>query len=64
MHLHRVTNRKGGVGKTTHALTVPKGSGLAAMGFRVGIVDTDSQGHVATSLNTQERWSVSCFSSG
>lgn len=48
-----LTNRKGGVGKTTHALTV--GSGLAAMGFRVGIVDTDSQGHVATSLGTPKK---------
>lgn len=36
---------KGGVGKTTCAVTV--GHGLALAGYRVLIVDLDSQGHVA-----------------
>lgn len=40
-----VTNRKGGVGKTTVATHLA--GGLAAKGYNVGIVDTDSQGHVA-----------------
>lgn len=43
-----VTNRKGGVGKTTHALHIA--AGLATAGYRVGLVDTDSQGHIAVSV--------------
>lgn len=44
-----VTNRKGGVGKTT--MTVHIAAGLAMKGYRVGIVDLDSQGHIATALS-------------
>lgn len=40
-----VTNRKGGVGKTT--TTAWLAVGMAARGYRVGIVDSDSQGNIA-----------------
>lgn len=43
-----VTNRKGGVGKTTTATNLA--AGLAIVGYNVGIVDTDSQGHISSSL--------------
>ena len=43
-----VLNQKGGTGKTTTAVTL--GSGLVKAGYRVLIVDVDSQGHVAVSL--------------
>lgn len=39
------TNRKGGVGKSTLAAHVA--AWQATMGYRVGIIDTDSQGHMA-----------------
>lgn len=38
-----VTNRKGGVGKST--ISSHLASGLAVKGYNVGLVDTDSQGH-------------------
>ncbi len=44
-----VTNRKGGVGKTTHALHLA--TGLASAGFNTALIDTDSQGHIAVSLD-------------
>lgn len=44
-----VTNRKGGVGKSTMSLHLA--TGLATMGYRVALVDTDSQGHVSLSLD-------------
>lgn len=40
-----VTNRKGGVGKTTS--TTWLAVGMAARGYRIGIVDSDSQGNIA-----------------
>lgn len=46
-----VTNRKGGVGKTT--LSNHLAAGLATVGYRVGLVDTDSQGHSASTLQMQ-----------
>lgn len=43
-----VTNRKGGVGKTTVATHLA--AGLAMMGLKVALVDSDSQGHVASAF--------------
>ena len=43
-----INNRKGGVGKTTIATHLA--AGLACAGFRVGIVDTDSQCHCAVAF--------------
>ena len=43
-----VLNQKGGTGKTT--TTVSLGAGLAREGYRVLIIDVDSQGHVGISL--------------
>ena len=47
-----VTNRKGGVGKTTMAVHLA--AGLAALGQRVLLVDADSQGQCALLLNQPE----------
>lgn len=46
-----VLNQKGGTGKTT--TTVSLGSGLAGQGFKVLIIDVDSQGHVGISLGVK-----------
>lgn len=43
-----VANQKGGTGKTTTAVTM--GHKLAQDGYRVLLVDTDAQGHVASAL--------------
>lgn len=43
-----VLNQKGGTGKTTTAVTL--GAGLVEAGYRVLIIDVDSQGHVGVSL--------------
>jgi len=42
-------NQKGGVGKTTSAVTL--GHGLALAGYRVLLADADKQGHVGRYLN-------------
>lgn len=49
MKVVAVTNRKGGVGKSTMAAHIA--AGLATIGFRVGLVDTDSQGHCGLMLS-------------
>lgn len=43
-----VTNRKGGTGKTTHATHLS--AGLAAKGYRVALVDVDSQGSCSSTF--------------
>jgi len=57
-------NQKGGVGKTTTAVTL--GHALARHGLKTVIIDTDPQGHVALSLGSQKtsglyRWIVDEF---
>ena len=47
-----IVNQKGGVGKTTTAVTL--GHGLALLGYRVLVVDLDSQGHVAEALGLEK----------
>lgn len=51
-----VLNQKGGTGKTT--TTVSVGSGLARQGYRVLIIDVDSQGHVGISLGVDGELSL------
>lgn len=46
-----VLNQKGGTGKTTTAVTL--GAGLREAGYKVLIIDVDSQGHVAVSLGVE-----------
>lgn len=46
-----IFNHKGGTGKTTTSVSVA--AGLAAKGLRVLLVDTDSQGNVAVSLDVK-----------
>lgn len=52
MKVIAVTNRKGGVGKST--LSVHIAAGLATMGYNVGLVDTDSQGHASFMLGVED----------
>ena len=51
MKVIAVTNRKGGVGKSTMASHIA--AGLAVKGYRVGMVDTDSQGNGGQMLGAQ-----------
>jgi chromosome partitioning protein len=45
MKVINIAQRKGGTGKTTFATHIA--AGLAIMGHKVGLIDTDSQGHCA-----------------
>ncbi len=47
-----VSNRKGGVAKTTTVITL--GHGLALKGKNILLVDVDPQGHVATALGLEQ----------
>ncbi len=47
-----VTNQKGGVGKTTTVINI--GAQLALRGYRVLVVDSDSQGNCATGLGVDK----------
>lgn len=51
MKVIAITNRKGGVGKSTMASHIA--AGLAIKGYRVGMVDTDSQGNGGLMLGVQ-----------
>lgn len=53
MKIIAVTNRKGGVGKSTISTHIA--AGLAAHGWKVGLVDTDSQGHAGLMLGMPEQ---------
>lgn len=48
-----IANQKGGVGKTTTAVTI--GTGLAAVGYATVLVDADSQGNLAQFLGLKKQ---------
>lgn len=52
MQVIAITNRKGGIGKTT--VSVNLASELASRGFKVLLVDLDSQGHCAVGLGVSD----------
>jgi len=52
MNVITILNEKGGVGKTTIAVTVA--AGLAARGHRVLVIDADAQGHATRALGLRK----------
>lgn len=56
MKVVTVLNEKGGVGKTTMAMTVS--SGLAIMGYRVLVIDADPQAHLTISYGLDKQYSL------
>ena len=56
MRIITIANHKGGIGKTTTAVTLAHG--LALAGKKVLIADLDGQGHVALSLNLKSKQSA------
>ncbi|MEA3554774.1 MAG: ParA family protein [Campylobacterota bacterium] len=51
-----ITNRKGGVGKTT--TTVNLAANLASKGFEILVIDLDTQGHVQVGLGLEANYPI------
>lgn len=56
MKIITIANHKGGVGKTTTAVTLA--TGLAGLGYKTVLIDCDVQGHVAPFLGMERRRSL------